>query len=585
MRPYQKSCGKAAAFLMFLILSIGALGHVEAAGTWSLTGSMSTARYSGHTATLLSDGRVLVSGGVSGSFDGLASAEIYDPALGTWSLTGSMSTARFYAHTATLLSDGRVLVSGGFDGSGNPVASAEIYDPALGTWSLTDSMSTVRYAHTATRLSDGRVLVSGGDNWSSVLASTEIYDPALGTWSSNDWMSTARTSHTATLLSDARVLVSGGHSGSAFLASAEIYDPAVGTWSLTDSMSTARHYDHTATLLSDGRVLVSGGINGSAFLASAEIYDPALGTWSLAGSMSTARYTHTATRLSDGRVLVSGGFNFSGVLASAEIFSIDTVAPTTTIALSPLTPDGANGWYVSNVHVTVSAADDPYGSGVAETRCVLDPASPPASFDAIPAGCAYAGAGANVTAEGPHTLYAASKDAAGNKETPVSANFKLDKTAPTLTVSNVSVNAASPAGALVASYPASSSDNLDPSPALSCVPAAPRTFPIGDSAVDCTAHDQAGNMGSASFTVHVGGAAEQLADLLSFVTGIGPGQSLAAKVKAAQAAVAAGKTASACGSLAALINEANAQAGKKLTAAQASAIVAAAIRIRAVLGC
>src|SRR5262249_53136179 len=92
-------------------------------GTWSPTGSMSVARFGGPTATLLPDGRVLVAGGCGGSDPDsgdcltlLASAEIYSPATGTWSPTGSMSVARFGGHTATLLPDGRVLVAGGDPG-------------------------------------------------------------------------------------------------------------------------------------------------------------------------------------------------------------------------------------------------------------------------------------------------------------------------------------------------------------------------------------------------------------------------------------------------------------------------------------
>jgi len=80
----------------------------------------------------------------------------------TWAPTGSMSVSRYY-HTATLLPDGRVLVSGGSNDSG-ALGSAEIYDPALGTWSPTPSMSTARLGHTATLLQDGRVLVTGGMN-------------------------------------------------------------------------------------------------------------------------------------------------------------------------------------------------------------------------------------------------------------------------------------------------------------------------------------------------------------------------------------------------------------------------------------
>lgn len=106
----------------------------------------------------------------------------------------------------------------------------------------------------------------------------------------------------------------------------------------------------------------------------------------------------------------------------------DATPPTSSITRGPFAPDGANGWYVSPVHLTVAAADP--GGSVAATRCVLDPPAAPASYDAMPEGCAFTGSGADVTADGEHVLYAASIDAAGNKETPVSTSFRIDRTPP-----------------------------------------------------------------------------------------------------------------------------------------------------------
>ncbi|MCP3713146.1 putative Ig domain-containing protein [Paraburkholderia sp. CNPSo 3274] len=189
---------------------------------WSPTGTLSQARYF-HTATLLPDGRVLVAGGVGsasfGSASRLASAELYDPATRTWSPTGSMSQGRSI-FAATLLPDGKVLVSGGYGGTA-ALSSTELYDPATGTWSPTGGMNQARYYHTATLLPDGQVLAAGGTNQSN-LASDELYDEATGTWSPTGSLSQARSRHTATLLPDGRVLAVGGL-GPGYLSSAELF--------------------------------------------------------------------------------------------------------------------------------------------------------------------------------------------------------------------------------------------------------------------------------------------------------------------------------------------------------------------------
>jgi hypothetical protein len=88
-----------------------------------------------------------------------------------------------------------------------------------------------------------------------------------------------------------------------------------------------------------------------------------------------------------------------------------------------------------------------------------------------------------------------------------------------------------------------------------------------------------------SAAVHVKGAAEQLADLADAVTAVGPGRSLAAKVAAIQAYVAANDTAEACATLDAFVNEVNAQTDRKISTAHAASFVSQAQDIEAALGC
>ena len=383
--------------LGFTLLSQHALA--QAPGTFVPTGSMTTPRGEGHTATLLRDGRVLVTGGtavVNGHYEQLSSAELFDPATGTFTPTGAMSTPR-NTHTATLLNDGRVLITGGFlsldsnfgrYGSFGP--SAEIYDPSTGTFTPTGAMVILGQTNqSAILLGNGKVLILEGDSWEPIAygalahpAAPELYDPATGafalagdpgeailgststlltngnvlvvggtngsrapytqaayTYLFNPASGKARvlghpfiphpiTGATATLLQNGTVLISGGIADWDYLIppASQIYDPLTGTFQPAGTSLESRA-GHTATLLRSGLVLFVGGQWGedNTALASAELYDPATGAFSATGGLSSPRVAFTATLLNDGRVLITGGregayVSFFPALATAEIY-------------------------------------------------------------------------------------------------------------------------------------------------------------------------------------------------------------------------------------------------------------------------
>jgi hypothetical protein len=302
-------------------------------GTFTAAGNMTSPR-SGHTATLLPDGRVLIAGGggsvIAGQlFAPSNSSEIYDPATGAFSAAGNM-IGNHVCQQAILLNNGKVLIAGG-SSSGQP-PNAELYNPATGTFAATGTyasdnidFNTCEGSQSAL-LADGRVLIvfeSGG---------AELYDPSRNAFTRTDNPITGQYPSglgvadyadglpTATLLMSGNVLVAGGDEYGNY-TSAELYNLPTETFAATGSMVTGRALN-TATLLPDGSVLMTGSyLPGNGSLASAELYDPGAGAFTPTGGMTTSRALHTATLLNNGRILVAGGETYGRATLLADLYT------------------------------------------------------------------------------------------------------------------------------------------------------------------------------------------------------------------------------------------------------------------------
>jgi N-acetylneuraminic acid mutarotase len=270
--------------------------------------------------------RVLAAGGAADSPCSCIrnTAELYNESTNTWTNTATNMNAARVFQASSVLSDGRVLVTGGDSNTSgtNTLASTEIYDPVADTWTTKASMNTAREAHTQVTFTDSsgnsKVMVIGGINGTGRLSSTEIYDPSANTWSAGPSLSYARNSFAAVLIHDGRILVVGGDP-TAYTHS-EVYNPTTNSWTTYTTPSWTGW--NSAVVLGAGanyRVLTAGGRN--TYIANAMWFDPTTNSWSTTTSMNTARGYLSLTALSDGTVLAAGGQGSSGYFNTSEKFT------------------------------------------------------------------------------------------------------------------------------------------------------------------------------------------------------------------------------------------------------------------------
>ena len=344
-------------------------------GSWGTVGKLAQGR-KGHSATLLSNGKLLVIGGQADASGNqvLDTAEIVDPVSGSVQPGPAMNTARS-GHVAVAFRQGTsefVLVAGGANAQGS-LTSAEVYDVANNAFlPLATKLAEDRAGANAVLLPNGKILIQGGlQNFSAARlsvspAGAQIFDPASNAFSSaGGGLSIDRYGSALALSDSGQAIALGGNNGAQAEASAESYDPSSNSWSnLNAALATAREA-LTATVMRDTRILAVGGADQSGPSSAVEAYDAATDEMIPMGSIVTARRDHTSTLLSNGNVLIVGGYGSAGTLQTAEEYS-PTAPPGTKPAALPSTP--AVGTPIGPVGPTAPTAPPPRIMAILPTK-------------------------------------------------------------------------------------------------------------------------------------------------------------------------------------------------------------------------
>ena len=306
--------------------------------------------------TGLADGRVLFTGGLDlATGQPTAAAAVYDPVTQT-TTTLAMASPRA-GHGASLMGNGKVLVSGGstafnltnllslFQGL---LATTEVFDPATNTFSPGPTMLEARALHTSTTLTNGQVLVAGGItllpivNIPTVSSTAYRFNPATNSFGLPSVFGGARFLHSAAPLSNGRVLLVGGLTLdlTQFLQTLDPLDLVIGTrsdcqlfapgllgfgtFTTVPGMQVGRAGAAVAPL-ANGGALIAGGFeltidpSTQTFVldasAAADRFAQGPNTLVPVGAMAAPRLFPVAHTLPDGTVLVVGGGP-----ATAEVF-------------------------------------------------------------------------------------------------------------------------------------------------------------------------------------------------------------------------------------------------------------------------
>lgn len=245
------------------------------------------------------------------------------------------------------LSDGRVLIAGGLEGDLDGAPDTQLFEPRRNTLTdLTDVPAEHRLPAVFSPAPDVLVLAGGAGADGLALDATSIFvwDAGSGTgaWTAGSPLGTARAEAAAAALGGGRALLVGGTNGDGFLATTETFDwnGTQGTW--TDGPADRPRASASVVPLSGGRALILGGRDDTGFaMGDVDLFVPDGGGDSIdsapGDNLDSSRSYAAVVPLSATSWLLAGGLNASGELRdAAEVLSWDDAL---SVAVASQVPD------------------------------------------------------------------------------------------------------------------------------------------------------------------------------------------------------------------------------------------------------